>query len=219
MPRLTKDRTLCRTNRPLRASRWLPSRRFGAGSGERLLLALLCTTTLAGILILSACGSGSSSTLQANVSLSGNWQFTMAPPGDGSFLGGLQGGFVVQSGSSATGAAAYAVSSPQLPIPCNTGSAAITGTISGQDVTITAVAGTQTLGCHSIAGLERSQATRIRSSLKLSQCRFMVHEFDASCSCTSRTTCSSKCRISRSSLSASCASKTMMRCCTPRRAN
>ena len=144
MPRLTKDRTLCRTNRPLRASRWLPSRRFGAGCGERLLLALLCATTLAGILILSACGSGSSSTLQANVSLSGNWQFTMAPPGDGSFLGGLQGGFVVQSGSSATGAAAYAVSSPQLPIPCNTGSAAITGTISGQDVTITAVAGTQT---------------------------------------------------------------------------
>ena len=30
------------------------------------------------------------------LTLSGNWQFSMAGPGDGSFLGGLQGGFLLQ---------------------------------------------------------------------------------------------------------------------------
>jgi hypothetical protein len=102
---------------------------------------------LAGMVALSACGGGGSSggVSQIPLTLSGNWQFTMAPPGDGSFLGGLQGGFLLENNGAVTGAATYAVSLPNLLIPCNTGSAVITGTISGQDIkTLTAAAGTQT---------------------------------------------------------------------------
>jgi hypothetical protein len=102
---------------------------------------------LAGMVALSACGGGGSSggVSQIPLTLSGNWQFTMAPPGDGSFLGGLQGGFLLENNGAVTGAATYAVSLPNLLIPCNTGSAVITGTIGGQDIkTLTAVAGTQT---------------------------------------------------------------------------
>ncbi|MGA9527766.1 MAG: hypothetical protein WBS24_06595 [Terriglobales bacterium] len=60
------------------------------------------------------------------------------------FQGGLQGGFLLQNSSSAKGASEYAVSYPGLLIPCNSGSATVTGTISGQTVNLTAVAGTQT---------------------------------------------------------------------------
>jgi hypothetical protein len=96
-------------------------------------------------MILSACGGGNSSSgSQTTLTLSGNWQFTMAPPSDGSFLGGLQGGFLLQNSGAVTGAAVYAVSLPQLTFPCNGGSASITGTNSGHTVTLTAVAGTQT---------------------------------------------------------------------------
>ena len=95
--------------------------------------------------MLTACGGSSSSrSTVENVTLAGNWQFAVAPPSDGSFLGGLQGGFLLQNGSSATGAAAYSVSLPELLIPCSSGTAQITGTLSGQTVTLTAVAGTQT---------------------------------------------------------------------------
>src|SRR5271169_1338886 len=95
---------------------------------KSLLLALL-----GGTIVLSACGSGSSgSGLQIPLTLSGNWQFTMAPPSDGSFLGGLQGGFLLQSSGAVKGSAAYAVSLPGLLVPCSTGSASITGTIKGQ---------------------------------------------------------------------------------------
>jgi len=104
---------------------------------KTLLLTLLAATTM-----LSACGGGSSGGSENSETLSGNWQFTVANPPDGSFLGGLQGGFLLQTNGSVTGAAAYAVSLPLLPYPCNSGSAQITGTISGQDVTLTAVAGT-----------------------------------------------------------------------------
>jgi hypothetical protein len=79
------------------------------------------------------------------MTLSGNWQFTMAPPGDGSFLGGIEGGFLLQNNDGlVNGGATYAVSLPGLLIPCNSGSATVTGTISGQTVNLTAVAGTQT---------------------------------------------------------------------------
>jgi hypothetical protein len=70
----------------------------------------------------------------------------MAPPADGSFQGGLQGGFLLQPNSAATGAAAFSISLPTSPNPtvCNSGSAAITGTLTGQNVALTAVAGSQT---------------------------------------------------------------------------
>jgi hypothetical protein len=110
-----------------------------------VLLALLDAALLAAMM-LSACGGGSSSGTgpQIPVSLTGNWQFTVAAPADGSFQGGLQGGFLQQDSGSVKGAAAYAVSLSEFLFPCNTGSAAISGTISGQNVTLTAVAGTQT---------------------------------------------------------------------------
>ena len=104
---------------------------------------------LLGTMMLSGCGGGSSTGgSQMPLTLSGNWQFTMSPQVDQNnqvlFLGGLQGGFLLQNNGSAKGSAEYSVSFPGLLVPCNTGSAAITGTISGQDVTLTAVAGTQT---------------------------------------------------------------------------
>ena len=116
------------------------SSRFRGACAKSLLLLLL-----AGTMVLSACGGGGASSggSQIPLTLSGNWQFTMAPPSDGSFLGGLQGGFLLQN-SAVTGAATYAVSLSNLLIPCNSGSAPITGTISSQNVTLTAVAGTQT---------------------------------------------------------------------------
>ena len=96
-------------------------------------------------MMLSACGGGNPSSGSHNtLTLSSNWQFTMGPPPDGSFLGGLQGGFLLQNSGAVTGAATYSVSLPLLTFPCNSGSGAITGTISGQTVTLTAVAGTQT---------------------------------------------------------------------------
>jgi hypothetical protein len=103
---------------------------------------------LAAMMALSGCGSNNNSSVQPPVQLIGssNWQFTMAPPTDGSFVGGLQGGFLVQGSSSAvTGSLVYSVSLPSNPpVVCNTGSAAITGTISNQAVSLTATAGTQT---------------------------------------------------------------------------
>ena len=122
MPRLTKNRNRTR------------------GAAAEFLLVIL-----AGTLALSGCGSSnSSSTAQYNATLAGNWQFTVASPPDGSFIGGLQGGFLQQSSGAVQGTAAYAVSLSQLLIPCSTGSAMITGTVSGENVTLTAVAGTQT---------------------------------------------------------------------------
>jgi len=118
---------------------------------KTLLLTLLAATTM-----LSACGGGSSGGSENSETLSGNWQFTVANPPDGSFLGGLQGGFLLQTNGSVTGAAAYAVSLPLLPYPCNSGSAQITGTISGQDVTLTAVAGTQTFTLTGMLSLDGS---------------------------------------------------------------
>jgi len=128
---LTKERALSGTNRdPL-------SPRF---CGWFVNLTLL----LAGTMMLSACGGSSGSSQINNLTLSGNWQFTMANPPDGSFLGGLQGGFLLQNTGSVTGAAVYSVSLPLLAFPCNSGAAPITGTISGRAVTLIAVAGTQT---------------------------------------------------------------------------
>ncbi len=106
----------------------------------------LCLLLLSAAISLSSCGRGSySGAPQIPITLSGNWQFTMAPPAGGSFQGGLQGGFLLQNNGSVTGSVAYAVSLPNASNPCNTGSAAITGTISGENIqTLTAVAGTQT---------------------------------------------------------------------------
>jgi hypothetical protein len=136
MQKFTEDRTPRRMNAE-------PLWRGSCCLYEKILWILM----LAGTLTLAACG-GNSSAPQNTGSLSGNWQFTVANPSDQSFIGGLQGGFLQQANGSVTGAAVYAISLPGQnggnPTVCNSGSAPITGTITGQNVTLTAVAGTQT---------------------------------------------------------------------------
>jgi hypothetical protein len=148
MPRLSRDedRTRCATTRRDK-NRSLPPLRFRAvGGRDGLLAPILLGVILASALVLSSCGSsGSSGSAQNELTLAGNWQFTMAAPPDGSYFGGLQGGFLQQSSGSVKGAAGYAVALSQLLIPCSSGSATITGTINGSNVTLTAMAGTQTL--------------------------------------------------------------------------
>jgi hypothetical protein len=123
----------------------------------RALRILAAVNLLLAILMLGACGGSSSSTLPPiNVSASGNWQFTMAPPHDGSFTGGLLGGFLLETSGSVTGGTTYAVSLPGFLIPCNSGSATITGTVSGQTVSLTAVAGTQTFALKGTISLDGS---------------------------------------------------------------
>jgi hypothetical protein len=107
---------------------------------DRFLTALL----LLGTLLLVACGNGSNHSAPNPSTLSGNWQVTVANPPDGSFLGGVQGGFLLQNNGTVTGSLVYSVSLPGAPAPCNSGSAPITGTITGQTVSLTAVASTQT---------------------------------------------------------------------------
>ena len=57
---------------------------FSAGCAKKMLFALLTGTLVAAVVTLSACGSGGSSAATQNVvTLTGNWQFTMAAPADG----------------------------------------------------------------------------------------------------------------------------------------
>ena len=101
-----------------------------------------------GMVLLAGCGSSSSSGPQTSPTLSGNWQFNMTAPQDQSFLGGIQGGFLLDNSGSIHGAAVYSVSLPSqtggVPILCNSGSAPISGTVNGQTVTLKATAATQT---------------------------------------------------------------------------
>jgi hypothetical protein len=100
---------------------------------------------LGGAMLLSGCGGGSSGSSGPSATLAGNWQVTMANTPDLTASSGLQGGFLLDNNGTVTGAVVYSntlVGSSEGP--CNSGSAAITGTISGQMVTLTVVAGTQT---------------------------------------------------------------------------
>lgn len=90
-----------------------------------------------------------------NLTLTGNWQFTMSPPTDGSFVGGLQGAYVSQNNGSVNGAATYSVSLTSFSIPCNRGSATMTGTVNGSAVQLTAVAGQQTFTLTGTLSLDR----------------------------------------------------------------
>ena len=136
-----------RTNRALGRTKHESFPRFSCGGDVKGLLPFL----LAGLLVLSACGggSGASTQSQSGGSLAGNWQFTMTSPSDNSFQGGMQGGFLLQSKGSVTGGVTYSILLPPSqpggsPTLCNSGSAPVTGSLSGQNVTLTAMAGTQT---------------------------------------------------------------------------
>lgn len=121
----------------------------------------LCALLLAFTMALSGCGSSGSSnnTQLVPPNLSGNWQFTLSPPTDGSFVGGLQGGSLLENGGSINGAANYSVSLTSFSIPCNQGSATITGTVNGQAVTLSAVAGNQTFSLTGTVSLDGSTMT------------------------------------------------------------
>jgi hypothetical protein len=136
---LTTHRTQCYAN-------LLLSRLSRRARAKTLFLTLMTAALSLTAILLSGCGSSnnSSNTQNSNPTLAGNWQFTMAPPPDGSFLGGLQGGFLLQTNNAITGSAAYAVSLPLLPYPCNSGSSQVSGSMSGQTVSLAAVAGSQT---------------------------------------------------------------------------
>ncbi len=111
----------------------------------------LLAATVIVMMALSGCGGGGGSgDSQHGAALSGNWQFNLAPqtdgvPGDPTFTGGLEGGFLLQSNGSVTGQTVYSItSSTSLTGACNSGSAPVAVTLSGQNVTVTEVAGTQT---------------------------------------------------------------------------
>ena len=118
-----------------------------------------CLLLLACAITLSGCSGSHNISMIPPPSLSGNWQFTMSPPTDGSFVGGLQGGFLLQNNGSVSGAATYSVSLTNFSVPCNQGSATVTGTLNGQIVTFTAVAGTQTFTLSGTLSLDGSTIT------------------------------------------------------------
>lgn len=97
--------------------------------------------------MLSGCGGRGTTDSKKQAAVSGNWQFTITPPNDNSFVGGPQGGFLLQKSGAVTGAATYGISLPSaggVSTLCNSGSAPITGTVSDENVTLTALAGGQT---------------------------------------------------------------------------
>jgi hypothetical protein len=128
---------------------------------------------LAGMMSLPGCGGGNyQSVTQIPATLSGNWQFTMAAPSDGSFSGGLQGGFLLQNDNAVTGATTYSVvlSPNRNPTVCASGSAAITGTLTGQTVTLTAIAGAQTFAFSGTLSLDGSTMAGTYTSTDGSGC-------------------------------------------------
>jgi hypothetical protein len=140
------DMSLANQQNPCRTS-VAPARTAHPDKAPQIFLLAALLTIMA---MCASCGCSHSSSTDSgqNGALAGNWQFAPSAPSDGSFTGGLQGGFLLQSNGSVTGAAVYSVSAaniqPPLTNPCNSGSASITGTVSGQTVSLTAVAGTQT---------------------------------------------------------------------------
>jgi hypothetical protein len=104
---------------------------------------------LGSLLAFSGCSGSNSGSSQNYGQVSGNWQFTMTAPSDGSSLGGIQGGFLLQEKASIRGAVVYAIQlSPSqpggLPTLCNGGSGPVAGKINGSNVTLTVVASPQT---------------------------------------------------------------------------
>lgn len=109
--------------------------------------------------ILSGCAN--SSTLSGNNSpIAGNWQFQLETDGTFASRDSLNcpqangstffcaGGFLTESGGAVTGQLQYAIIVPPTPtttsVDCNSGSAQVTGSVNGLNVTLTALAGPET---------------------------------------------------------------------------
>jgi hypothetical protein len=140
----------------------LPAIPFASLTGLFVLLPL-------SLVMLSGCGGSSSAgDPPQGAQLAGNWQYTMQAPPDNSFVGGLQGGLLLQSRGSVTGAAVFSIALPQPPptppVVCSSGSAIVSGTISGQNVTLTAVAGNQTFTLTGALSTNNSTLTGTYSS-------------------------------------------------------
>jgi hypothetical protein len=129
-------------------------------------LALLIT-----LIGLCSCGGGSSNSASStNATVSGNWQFNFAPPQDGSFSGGLQGGFLVQDKGSVSGQIVYSVTvSGSTPVACD-GSAVVTGSLSGQSLTLNAVAGSQTFTLSGTLSADGSTLTGTYNTIATPNC-------------------------------------------------
>src|ERR1700690_3427094 len=135
-------RQITENRRPYGAAGNLPHSCGGRhATGERILL----VSTIIIMMTLSACGGGggSSSIPQQSAKISGNWQYTMMNAPGSAVPGGLQGGFLLQNNGSVTGAVVFSMvlQSDSGATVCDSGSAPVTGTINGQNVTLTAVAG------------------------------------------------------------------------------
>jgi hypothetical protein len=89
----------------------------------------------------SACG-GNSSSGQNSALFSGNWQFAMTTSGTSFVTSPLEGGFLLQNKGALSGQLVFSLWLPGATSPCNSGSAAVTGTVTGQAVTLSAVVGT-----------------------------------------------------------------------------
>src|SRR5579864_719977 len=131
---------------------------------SKIKLQLSLLLVVAATLMATGCANGTShGGANGSTPLSGNWQFTLQSPTDQSFVGGLQGGFLLQKSGSISGSAVYALSQlPQsggTPVVCNGGSAPITGKMDGQNVTLTAVAGSQTYVLTGALGADASTMT------------------------------------------------------------
>jgi len=171
MSRVNRDRSYNRSSRTFAAK--LLSLFF---STEGLVLLLV---TLIG---LWGCGGSSSNSSSSNTgALAGNWQFTLSAPTDGSFNGGPNNaacvgttegapipvcfsGFLVPNKASVSGQLAYTISTPAIPsaILCS-GSAVTTGTVDGQNVTLTVGAASQTF---SLSGTLSSDGSTMTGTYK-----------------------------------------------------
>lgn len=119
------------------------NRQKSAASLGRIIVKNAWIVLLAFTLILSACGGSSSGgSHQIPILLSGNWQFSMSSTPDLTPQSGFLGGFLVEKNGAVTGTANYSFTLLGDTVPCSSGTATITGTLSSNTVTLQAVAGT-----------------------------------------------------------------------------
>lgn len=94
----------------------------------------------------SSCGGGNnSSSTQSSTQVGGNWQFSLSTTGTSFVTSPLEGGFLLQTNGSITGQILLSIVLPSqnggTPTICNSGTATVVGTVSGQSVKLTATIG------------------------------------------------------------------------------